>query len=112
MTKRYKTVGWYVPAHVPGYDTARSEAEALATTTLIAFKDGLLYNGIAGTYIPVFGSQTECDSFVKQISEEHKDLAFTICKFETLADVYKQVSEDFDEQEIRIIVKESNEHEV
>lgn len=107
MPKRFKTVGWYTPGYVPGYAKARTEEEALATTTLIAFND-------VGpeTYIPVFNSQHECDKFVRGIAEAHGDLAFTICKYDNLAEIYQQVKEEFKDQHIKLIIKESNDNEM
>ena len=105
MSKRFKTASWYVPGYVPLYREYRSDQEALEGTTLIAFNEGI------GTYIPVFNSHQECDSFVRNVSNEHEDLAFTICRFVNLADIYEQIKEEFKDQKIKIVIKEST-HEV
>ncbi len=107
MSKRFKTVSWYCPGFVAGYDKDKTVEESLETTTLVAFNDiG------PDTYIPVFNSQAECDRFVSKVANTHGDLAFTICKFHNLAELHCQVKEEFEGQSIKIVIKESNTDEV
>ena len=104
--KRFQPVTWYCPGYVPDHDKASSIEEALQGTTLVSFREvGSDY------YIPVFNTQYDCDVFVRDIVEAH-DIAMTICKFQNLSELYKQVKEDFKDEKVKIVIQESTRDEV
>ncbi len=94
---------WYVAGHVPDFTEAKTEEEALESTTLIAFNDA----HAESDYIPVFKDILDCDSFVSILAEEHQDLAFAVCSFESLVEINEKIQEEFN-REIRLLIQESN----
>ena len=95
---------WYCPGHVAGYLDASTVEEAINSTTLISIVD----ETEEGPYIPVFNSHEDCDTFVRELTDDHKDLVFIVCKFNSLSQIYRRVKQEFKKDKIKIVIKESN----
>ena len=92
---------WYVPGHVPDYDTAETEEEAIETITLLVFNDAQPED-----YVPVFDNLQACDAFVRDLAEEHQDLAFAVCSFRSISDIEDKLKEEFD-RDVKLLIQES-----